>query len=453
MEPNALLTNTLLNFAKKLETKNIVSGDTGIKIRSFIRRNEDPSYWQIFLVISALFGALFASAGIGSIFSENWNDMPEHLQGFFSIVPMLVAGYFYYLALTKHKDSKVWIEASSLFLMLMTGLSMALVSQTYEIEGDIFKFCKVWLALTIPLFYVARASVISGFYLVLTLPLLVDVLVFGGFRGGETESELYWFWLYILAFIPHFYLALDKKSTKQSIRIVYMSYVFFAILTLGLIVTVKSNYILWALTAAVGFYLFGRQFMRDNMYMAMRPFSWLSQLGIVALLIAISNKLSMIIAFGSDSFMHMDRWEGEEWYYFLLLLVVMGGIYYNFFRAKEKFGEVNYLIVFAPFFVIFCMLFDDFIDSWWWMSLFINFYILYVGITTMIHGSSSGKVVKVFAGLLVVAILLGIRYFDTDLGYIAKGIVFLMVGGMFFVINLLVKDKVEDIERHKKLAE
>jgi hypothetical protein len=39
------------------------------------------------------------------------------------------------------------------------------------------------------------------------------------------------------------------------------------------------------------------------------------------------------------------------------------------------------------------------------------------------------------------------------LGYIAKGIVFLMVGGMFFVINLLVKDKVEDIERHKKLAE
>ena len=102
--------------------------------------------------------------------------MPEHLQGFFSIVPMLVAGYFYYLALTKHKDSKVWIEASSLFLMLMTGLSMALVSQTYEIEGDIFKFCKVWLALTVPLFYVARASVISGFYLVLTLPLLVDVL-------------------------------------------------------------------------------------------------------------------------------------------------------------------------------------------------------------------------------------------------------------------------------------
>jgi hypothetical protein len=99
------------------------------------------------------------------------------------------------------------------------------------------------------------------------------------------------------------------------------------------------------------------------------------------------------------------------------------------------------------------MIFDDFIDSWWWMSLFINFYILYIGITTMIHGSSSGNVIKVFAGLLVVAVLLGIRYFDTDLGYIAKGIVFLIVGGMFFVINILVKDKVEDIERHKKLSE
>ncbi|MFT6280286.1 MAG: putative membrane protein [Salibacteraceae bacterium] len=453
MEPNALLTNTLLNFAKKLETKNIVSAETGIKIRSFIRRNEDPSYWQIFLVISALFGALFASAGIFSIISHNWYDMPKHLKGFFSVIPILVALYFYYLAIFKHKDSKTWIETSSLFLMLMIGASMALVSQTYEIEGDFLKFIKVWLALTIPLFYVARASAISGFYLVLALPLLVNASPFGGFLGGETESELYWFWLYILAFIPHFYLALDKKSTKQSVRIVYMSYVFYYVLIFGLITTVKSNYILWALTAGVGFYLFGKQYMRDNMHMLMRPFSWVSQLGIVAALIAISNKWSMIMAFGSDSFMHMDRWEGEEWYYFLLLLVVMGGIYYNFFRAKEKFGEINYLIVFAPFFVIFCMIFDDFIDSWWWMSLFINFYILYIGITTMIHGSSSGNVIKVFAGLLVVAVLLGIRYFDTDLGYIAKGIVFLIVGGMFFVINLLVKDKVEEIERHKKLSE
>lgn len=453
MEPNALLTNTLLDFAKKLETKNIVSIEAGIKIRSFIRRNEDPSYWQIFLVISALFGALFASAGIFSIIAHNWYDMSKHVKGFFSIIPVLIALYFYSLALFKHKDSKTWIESSSLFLMLMIGGSMALVSQTYEIEGDFLEFFKVWLALTIPLFYVARASAISGFYLILTLPLLADTIAFGGFSGGESESELFWFWLFILAFIPHFYLALNKKSTKQSIRIVYMSYVFYVVLTIGLIATVKSNFILWALTAGVGFYLFGKQYMRDNMYVLMRPFSWVSQLAVVAILIAISNKLSMIVAFGSDSFMHFDRWQDEEWYYFLLLVIVMGGIYFNFFRGKEKFGEVNYFIIFTPFFVIFCMLFDDLVDSWWWMSLFINFYILYIGITTMIHGSSSGNVVKVLAGLIVVAVLLGIRYFDTDLGYIAKGIVFLMVGGMFFVINLLVKDKVEDIERHKKLSE
>jgi uncharacterized membrane protein len=448
-------TNILLNFAKKLEQKNIVNSESGIKIRSFIRRNENPSKWQVFLIFSALFGALFASAGVFSIVSENWYDMPEHLQGFFSTIPVLAAGYLYYLALTKHKDSKIWIEASSLFLMLMIGASMLLISQTYELKGDYIKFIKVWLALTIPLFYIARASVISAFYLPLALLLIVtpDINIFRFDIDMLFAEDSYWFWLYILAFIPHYYLALDKKATKQSVRIVFMSYFFYLALAIGLVATVKSNNMLWGLTSMVGLYLFGKQFMRDNKSILMRPFSWLPQAGIVFALIGISDKMGKIISFTSDSFMNMEDWEGEEWYYFLLLLVVMGGVYYNFFRAKEKFGEINYLVVFAPFFMIFCMLFDDVIDSWWWLSVFINFYVLYIGITTIIHGSADGKVFKMTMGLFVIASLLLMRYSDADLGYIMKGIIFLMIGGMFFVINLLVKDKVEDIDRHKKLSE
>ena len=69
--------NNLLDFAKNLEQKNIVSAETGIKIRGFIRRNENPSFWQVFLVISALFGALFASAGIFAIIYHNWYDMSK----------------------------------------------------------------------------------------------------------------------------------------------------------------------------------------------------------------------------------------------------------------------------------------------------------------------------------------------------------------------------------------
>lgn len=448
-------TNNLLDFAKKLEQNEVVSPESGIKIRGFIRKTENPAEWQIFLTIGGILGALFASAGIFALISHNWDDFPKHLKGFFGLVPVLVALYFYYVAITKHKDSKTWIEASSLFLMLMIGASIALVSQTYQMDGDIYKFIKVWLVLTIPLFYIAKASFISFFYLSLTCYFLSDISI--DFRANSilevvTCDSLSWFWLSILAFLPHFYLALSKKSKTQGLRIVFMSYIIYFVIIAGLTFTIKSNAILWFSTVNVGFYLFGKQFMGDNKYILTRPLQWMSHVTLTAGLIVLSFDFLQYPAFSFDSIFNYDLWQGEQIFSFVLLLIVMGGVYFNFFRAKESFGKVNYLIVVVPFFLIFAMMVDEYTTSWWWLSLLINFYVLFLAIMSIINGSADGKIYKMAWGLLVLAVLLCIRYFDNDLGFITKGIVFTGVGGMFFLINLLVKDKVEDIERHQKLS-
>ena len=81
-------------------------------------------------------GALFCSAGIFSIISHNWDDYPKYIRGIFSVVPALGGLYFYYRAIFHHPKSRPWIEASSVFLMLMIGASIALVSQTYQLDGD-----------------------------------------------------------------------------------------------------------------------------------------------------------------------------------------------------------------------------------------------------------------------------------------------------------------------------
>lgn len=446
-------TNNLLDFAKTLEQKNIVDPETGIGIRGYIRKIESASSWQMFLIVGGIFGALFTSAGIFAIISHNWYDFPKHLKGLFSVVPVLVGLYFYYLALFKYKDSKTWIEASSLFLMLMIGASIALVSQTYQMSGDYLKFIKVWLALTIPLFYLARASFISAFYLLLAGILLFKIrFMWGWIPDISVHEDIYWFWLFILAFLPHFYLALNKESQKQGPRIIFMSYFLFAALALGLSFTVKSNYLLWFATFQVAMYLIGKRYMSDNKYALARPFQFLSQASLVWVLIALSNEGALTNVFRFDTIFNAEYWGDDQWYYFILLLVVMAGVYFNYFRSREKFKEVNYLVVFVPFFLFFSMIVDEYTDSWWWLSLLINFYILFLAITTVIHGSADGKVFKMVAGLIVIAVLLAVRYFDNDLGFIAKGIIFMGVGGMFFLINLLVKDKVEDIERHKKLS-
>lgn len=126
----------MVKFADRLEEKEIVSIDQARKIRKYIRREESPSHWHLFLVLSGMLGAIVFSAGVYSISSHNWYDYPEWLRVFLGFVPTIVALFFYYRMLTKHPNSTAWIEATSLFLMLMIGASIATISRIYHMGGD-----------------------------------------------------------------------------------------------------------------------------------------------------------------------------------------------------------------------------------------------------------------------------------------------------------------------------
>ncbi len=447
-------TQYLLDFTQKIEGKNVVSAETAVRIRKFIHKLENASPWELFMIISGIMGALFASAGIFAIISHNWDDFPKHIRGALSIVPSLVGLYFYYLALFKHKDSKVWIESSSMFLMLMIGASIALVSQTYQMDGDFNKFIKVWAALTVPLFYFGRASGITLLYFILTTFLLVEVRIgFFGIPSFNTNENFYWFWIFFAAFLPHYYLHLNTESNKQSIRMIYLSYCLFLAFYIGLGLTVKSNYLLWHSSTIVLFYLLGKKFMGGNSTIFGRPFQLFANLilSITALLYTFKPAVEEVFAW--DSFFNYPYWWTEQKVYFFALLPFLIGIYFIFFMYRKSFEHVNYLIVFAPALFVIAFVMEHASHSWWMLSGLMNLYVLALGIAAMIVGSDHKNTAQMAYGLILICILLWWRYFDTSWHFVVKGLVFLAVGGGFFLINGLVKGKVEEIERHKNMKD
>lgn len=458
-------TQFLLNFADKIEQKEIVNQSTAIKMRSYIRKLEDSTPIELFLIVSGIMGALFCSAGIFSIISHNWDDYPKYIRGIFSVVPALGGLYFYYRAIFHHPKSRPWIEASSVFLMLMIGASIALVSQTYQLDGDFNKFIKVWAVLTLPLFYFARASGITILYLGLITVLVVNVSFgfFGIPRFGENENNI-WYWFLLLGYLPHYYLALKKDSRKQSIRIVYMSYVVYLSFMLALLVTIKGNYFLWIATTSAGFYLIGKRFMGENTNIIRRPFQLFSQFWIVSLLVTISNKNSLRMAFKEDSFVNLfkkpeespfsfygpdfDPNEGKM-FYFVLALLVLAAVYFIYFYFRKHFKDVSKLILFAPIFMLLMMVFHEYIFPDWFVVLLINGLVLFIGFNAMIKGSENQNVAQMVFGFVLISVLLWLRYFDMDWNFILKGLTFIGIGGAFFLINLTQKSKLERIERNK----
>lgn len=446
------LSQYLVQFTARLEEKNIVNSDTATKIRKYVRAEETPAHWQFFLIFGAILGAITFSAGVYAIVSHNWYDFPVWLRGILSFVPAVGGLYFYYLMLTKHKNSTAWIEASSLFLMLMIGASIAIASQIYHLGGDYEDFIFTMLLFTIPLFYISKASGIAFFYLALALVYLaLDVRITisdDSFLDFGTNSI--WFWIFVLAMLPHYYLTLRRDKKIQGLRFMFLILVLYIFIYWALIASIDSNRLLWSVVYNVGFYLYAKRYMGDHFWFLSRILSWLPQITIAFTLLSISNRFIMFSVFRFDSFVEMDDWTGRQWYYFVLLLVVMAGIYYNYFKSKDHYTNCNQLIVFAPGFIVVLMLLDFAVDWWWLKSILINVYLFLIAVVTMVNASEEGRFVKLFAGLLLIALLVGIRYFDTSWGFISKGLLFMALGGMFFLINMFVKEKVDQIERNKK---
>jgi hypothetical protein len=71
-------------------------------------------------------------------------------------------------------------------------------------------------------------------------------------------------------------------------------------------------------------------------------------------------------------------------------------------------------------------------------SLLLNFFLLALGVYTLLRGIRSGRVVEANLGMLVVAVLAIVRFFDTDLEFVVRGVAFIAIGLGFLVTNLVV---------------
>ena len=79
--------------------------------------------------------------------------------------------------------------------------------------------------------------------------------------------------------------------------------------------------------------------------------------------------------------------------------------------------------------------------------IFINLLVLMIGILTIREGARQYHLGILNYGLLIVTALVICRFFDTDLGFVLKGRLFVGVGiGFFFANYLMLKKKKETVD-------
>ena len=189
-----------------LVSQGIMPEDSAHQLRAHYGEIDEKPAYNIALILAAILGAVLIGGGIILLFAHNWDQFSRPVRTVLSFAPLVIAQLIYGFVFFKNKNNTAWIEASSAFLMLMLAACIALISQTYHIQGDFEDFLLVWMLLSIPLLYLMNA----------TLPALFYLIGISSWALNVTRGEVHWYWLLLLTLVPH--LLYNMYLQKNEIR-------------------------------------------------------------------------------------------------------------------------------------------------------------------------------------------------------------------------------------------
>jgi uncharacterized membrane protein len=173
--------------------------------RHYAGAGNGPSRSRWGQVLLASFGALLVGGGLILILAHNWDALGRPARAAIAIGTLLIAQTLSLFAVARRRESMVWIEATSALLVAAVGAALALVGQTYHLGGSFERLMQAWLWLVVPIPYLTGSILASaGFW-----SLLVVRLMGGGSREAAIDP-----WLLILAAAP--FVALRARHEPRS---------------------------------------------------------------------------------------------------------------------------------------------------------------------------------------------------------------------------------------------
>ncbi|MFC2114313.1 DUF2157 domain-containing protein [Bacteroidota bacterium] len=415
---------SILKDVSELLKAEVISQETADKIQNYYRSKGGTSTNLLFIVFGIL-GAILIGLGIILIIAHNWDELSQVVKTIFAFLPLIVGQLVCGFTLIKRKDSVAWVESSTAFLFFSVGASISLVSQIYNIPGNLSSFLLTWMLLCLPLIYVMKSSMASLLY-------IIGITYYAVQTGYWTypASESYFYWILLFVSLPHYYLLYKKKPESNFMFFHNWLIPLSVIITLGTVAknTEELMYIAYFSLFAL-FYLVGSL----EFFIQQKPrnngFKIVGLLGTIVLLLILSFDWFWADLKTKD-FQFMDVITSPEFSASAILTLFAGTLLY-IQQMNKKFKDINPIIlVFILFIITFLIgLFSSI------SVVLINLFVFAIGILTIKDGAKQDHLGILNFGLLIITALVVCRFFDENISFVIRGILFLTVGVGFFVVN------------------
>ena len=426
----------LLAELPELVAGGILSAEAAESLRQHYSTKEPGEPRRIGFVLSAILGSVLIGAGVILLVAHNWDFLSRPVRCGIACTPLVLSQALAIFVLLRRHGSAPWRESAAILNITAIGTAIALVSQTYQIQGDFARFILVWMLLGLPVVYLFKTSLgLSVYFVGATVWVLSSKT--GDFLGAR-PNEL-WVWALLFLGVPEFIMRWRENRNGYGTLLSLTTLGVAAAFSLGQTDDMGAQSF-WRCSFA-GFwtvvYLVGVAPFKDWRATRPHPFVAAGWIGILSLTIVLSFQ---------------DMWRTRQWQNAVYLVprhypdVLATGIQIGWVLTALLFAayvlwkdrEINL----APAALAPVALIAWGIAKWTGNplipSLLLNFFALSLGVFTLLRGIRAGRVFEANLGMLVVAILAIARFFDSEFEFVVRGIAFIAIGLGFLVTNLVV---------------
>ncbi|MGH7599461.1 MAG: DUF2157 domain-containing protein [bacterium] len=410
----------------------VITAEIAEKLRAYYGEIKEGSKNRIALIVFGVLGALLVGSGVILLLAHNWEELSRAVRTVLSFAPLLIGQALAGWTLARKKESVAWREGTATFLMLAIGASISLIGQTYHISGDPGKFLLTWMLLSIPLVYLLSATAPAILY-------LWGITAWAGVRQYEAGHALF-FWPLAALIIPHFWQAV--KENRYGIRAIILGW------GISLSLCVATGIVLegalpglWIVVYSGLFavlFLVGNSYFGEAPTLWQRPFQTIGAAGIAVLAFLLTYKWPW----------ERIGWEhyrtGVEFHsvaaifdYVLAAALVLVTLYL-LFRQMRHWQITTILSGAMPIVSIVGYVVTASATSDAFALILFNLYLFALGLATTITGIRNGHLGTVNAGMLILAALIVARFFDSELGFVIRGLAFILVGIGFLLANWII---------------
>jgi uncharacterized membrane protein len=422
----------LLSELPKLETEGVVDAATAKRLRDHYGDQTSGSGRRLVVAIFAVFGGLLIGGGIILLLAHNWDAFGRGTRAAIALAPLAAAQLLVGWVLLTKWHSTAWREGSATLLALVVAASVALVDQTYHTGGDLESFLWRWCLLLAPLPWLLNSTAVGMLF-------LASLTWWAGAARVE-GSQVLIMWPLAAAVVPHLVHLL--RSDKRGLRAANLQWVVALFLCVAAGVGLDHRVPgLWMVIYVGLFALMitlGAAGRRDEDGLWRRPFEAVGVLGsiIVWLILSFEEVWSNVgwnHIRSSEAFQELVPWVDIV----VAVVLPLGAIAAMAFLLDRRRHRLPFLWgLSVPVMAVVWPIAAS-ADAVWPGVVAFNLLLFVVGLATLAEGVRRQNLAVVNLGMLVVALLVVVRFFDSEFGFIFKGVAFILVGIGFLAANVV----------------